>query len=148
MNISADYVTGFCEGEAAFTYCTTYGSVVPCFSVRQTSSGEDVLRAIQAFFGIGRVYVCKARLPTKASSYYRVSRKDDLEVIVLHFTDYPLQGAIKQLVFAKWSALVDAYRYFRPDQVLMSQLAGDLSALQLRPRRRKMQECGENVSTV
>lgn len=136
MNISPDYVTGFSEGEAAFTFCTTkLGRPVPRFSFRQTWQGRDVLEQLQAFFKVGKIYECKARGRTATSCYYMVTNVDDLPVIVDHFDRFPLLGLQKRKVFKVWSVLVDAHLK-RADKATLVKVAAQLTALQLRPRGR------------
>jgi len=132
VNINADYVTGFCEGEAAFAYNIQNDRAYPVFSVRQNSDGSDIVAGLREFFGVGKVYACAARGKTRQSAYYRVNRKDDLPVIVKHFTEFPLRGAGKLAVFYVWCALVNAYLSGQ-DRSILVELAERLTALQLKP---------------
>ena len=112
------YVTGFCDGEAAFTFSRTVSNnltvnVTALFSVRQRRDNEQIVKNLQLFFGgIGTIYIGKEALPTKnsghtkESAYYRVSKVDELKKILEHFDSYPLQSK-KCEVYAVWKELVD-----------------------------------------
>ncbi|MFH0940774.1 MAG: LAGLIDADG family homing endonuclease [Candidatus Omnitrophota bacterium] len=112
------YVTGFCDGEAAFTFSRTVANnvtvnVTAVFSVRQRRDNEQIVKNLQIFFGgVGTIYIGKETLPTKnsghtqESSYYKVSRVDELKKILEHFDKYPLQSK-KREVYAVWKDLVD-----------------------------------------
>lgn len=140
MNLNPQFVTGFCEGEAAFTFSrsTTRKMVrtVPRFSIRRRVDGGDVLQRIQQFFGIGALYPCRARGKTEETLYYVVTTKEDLPVVVKHFQDFPLVGVMKRKIFNLWSEMVEEYcrSAFGADYQELECQARLLTSMQLRPR--------------
>ena len=92
------FITGFCEGEASFTYNKTGNNIALYFAIKLTKGDENLLCNIQNFFKVGQIYKVKARAPrhnsghTKAALYYRTTKIADLQVIVDHFEEYPLKG--------------------------------------------------------
>lgn len=133
MNISGDYATGFAEGESAFTFSITPQGHHPSFSLRQNYQSRDLLEQLQLFWGVGRIYDCKARPPTQKSCYFRVTKKKDLLLIIDHFTKFPLHGGQKIKVFEAWRKLVDAH-IAKAHIRTLALLAKQLTSLQLRPR--------------
>ncbi len=93
------YITGFCEGEATFTYSRSgFFASNLYFAVKLTKSDANLLKSLQKYFGVGKIYTVKAYAHknnaglTKKALYYRVSNLKDLEKIVEHFDKYPLKG--------------------------------------------------------
>ena len=92
------YVTGFSEGEAAFTYSRNGRSLGLYFSIKTNAQERNLITELRAFFGVGRIYEVKARLPGTHSGYtrggilYRVTKISHLGRIVKHFDRYPLAG--------------------------------------------------------
>lgn len=131
------YVTGFVDGEGCFTFSRHGAQIALYFALKLTATDRAILEDIQAFFGgIGRFYdVIPRAAPTprsgftKAAIYYRVSRRDELPVIVDHFDRYPLRG-LKRSQFDIWRAMVqlklDNFRTPRREE--MNDLAARLSA--------------------
>ena len=134
MNITPEWLTGFVEGEGAFTFSVNNGHAVPQFSIRQHEDQKDIVLAIQSFLRAGSVYDCNARGRTQKSCYLRIARKDDLPDVVAHFKAYPFRGTQKQKVFALWCRLVDEYLSANSNDALLTQYAAELSLAQLRPR--------------
>lgn len=139
MNLNPWFVTGFCEGEGAFTYSRSGWTIQPKFSVRQRSDYDDLVCSLARFFGVGTVYNCQARGKTKASSYYVVIRREELQTIVNHFRAYPLQSARKQAAFEAWVDLVSLRNVtprnkFKSASADFFSLARKLSSLNTRPR--------------
>jgi len=107
------YVTGLVEGEGCFTYSRGPRSRMALyFAVKLVRADDELLRCLQAFFGgIGTLYRVRPRAPTpragytKAASYYRVCRRDQLQRIVEHFDAYPLRGT-KAASYAIWRLMV------------------------------------------
>ena len=90
------YVTGFCDGEAAFTYSLQASSqgLSLYFSLKLHDRDRPLLKRIQAYFeGVGQIYSAKDPRPNAGPrAYYRVSQLDELQVIARHFDQYPLWG--------------------------------------------------------
>src|SRR3954464_5225386 len=94
------YVTGFVEGEGAFTFSRNGRQMALYFAIKLTGADRAILEEIRAHFrDVGAIYRVGARpAPTRSSghtkeaAYFRVSRRDDLERIVEHFDRYPLRG--------------------------------------------------------
>lgn len=92
------YVTGFCDGEAAFTYSRNGKGLSLYFAIKANAGDRKLIEQIHDFFGIGKIYVVKPRLPKlydgimREAIYYRVTRIAHLEAIIKHFDKYPLFG--------------------------------------------------------
>lgn len=132
------YVTGFCDGDAGFTYSrhsgTTFG-INLYFSIRLRSDDRALIMQIRDFFKAGRLYTCKPRSPeiysgfTKEALYYRVCKISELEKIIQHFDKYPLVGK-KAKAYQIWRDMVLLKKKFRkPDLVKLKELALALSNL-------------------
>lgn len=135
-------MTGFVEGEGTFTYSRSGRQMALYFAIKLTEADEPILASIRDFFGgIGSIYLVQprdcaapARGRTKAGSYYRVSRRDELLVVVNHFDRYPLRGA-KATSYEVWRQMVMLKQKFRkPRRDLLDELAARLSATQVRSR--------------
>jgi hypothetical protein len=134
------YVTGFVEGEGAFTFSRTGRQMGLYFAIKLTGADHPILESIQAYFGgIGAIYRVAPRAAptpssghTKAASYYRVTRQRDLESVLDHFDRYPLRG-IKAARYAIWREMVILKRAFRnPPREELDLLASRLSAVSSR----------------
>lgn len=137
------YVTGFCDGEAAFTYSRSGGTFVVYFSIRQREDNRQIIEEIYQYFNcIGNLYKGKESLPTKNSGftkptiYYRVTRSYELKVIIDHFDKYPLQSKKKQEAYLVWREMVmhklENYRNIDYDK--LRALAEKLSSLNSQSR--------------
>lgn len=130
------YVTGFVEGDGAFTFSRNGRQMALYFAVKLTGADKALLDDLRAFFGgIGALYRVAPRAAptpssgyTKESAYYRVCRREDLERIVEHFDRYPLRGT-KAASYAIWRQMVILKREFRkPPREELEQLSAQLSA--------------------
>lgn len=141
------YITGFCDGEAAFTYSRGYGSFGLYFSVKQREDNRQIVEEIREYFNfIGNIYYGKEARPTKNSgftkpyAYYRVTKISELKLIVDHFDKYPLQSRKKQEAYLVWREMVmhklDNYR--SADYEKLRILAEKLSSLNLQSRAFKV----------
>jgi hypothetical protein len=118
------YVTGFCEGEASFTFSRQGAHLALYFAVKLTGSDRPLLETLQAFFGgAGKIYAVKARAGatprsglTKKAAYFRVCRRDELPVILAHFDAYPLYGE-KAASYRVWRQMVLLKQAFRRSKV-------------------------------
>lgn len=102
------FVTGFSDGEAAFTFSRCGQGFSLYFSIRQREDNRKIIERIQHYFGgIGTIYSAREVLPaknsghTQPSAYYRVCKQDELVRIVEHFDKFPLQSK-KQEVYNVW----------------------------------------------
>lgn len=102
------FVTGFCDGEAAFTFSRSGDAFALYFSICQRVDNREIVEKIQSYFnGIGKIYVRKEQLPTKNSghtkpnAYYRVCKQDELMHTIEHFDKFPLQSK-KREVYNAW----------------------------------------------
>ena len=79
---------------------------------------------------------------TKASAYYRVTKIDDLKVIVDHFDKYPLQSKKKLEAYNTWRQMVQykLENYRNPDYDKMRLLAEKLSNLNIQSRAFKVHQ--------
>ena len=137
------YVTGFCDGEAAFTYSRSSSSgVAVYFALRQRKDNQGVVLSIKKFFkDVGNIYFGKEALPTKNSGhtkenvYFRTTRISDLKHIIDHFDAYPLQSKKKE-AYEAWKDLVlhKQKNYGNVNKEIIENLAGKLSALNQKSR--------------
>jgi len=141
------YVTGFCDGEAAFTYSRADGTFALYFAVRQREDNQQIVEEIQQYFGyVGSIYRGKEALPTKNSGfsqpnvYYRVTRINELKAVIDHFDKYPLQSKKKLEAYSVWRAMViyklENYRGIDYDK--LRSLAEKLSSLNSQSRAFKV----------
>jgi hypothetical protein len=111
-NIDPWYVTGFSEGEAAFTFSRSGIAFALYFSITQRLDSKEILERVQKYFkGIGKIYSRKERLPTNSSghtkqnAYFRVCKQAELLQIVEHFDKFPLQSK-KHEAYLVWRDMV------------------------------------------
>jgi hypothetical protein len=144
------YVTGLAEGEGTFTYSRTGSRLALYFAVKLIRADDALLLSLQAFFGgVGTIYRVRPRRPTpgagftKAATYYRVCRRDDLRRIVEHFDAYPLRGA-KAASYQIWRLMVLLKREFpKTSRERLEQFAKRLSAAS--PRNAAWSAIDENA---
>lgn len=141
------YVTGFCDGEAAFTYSRGAGTFGLYFAIKQREDNLQIIEEIREYFHyIGHIYRSKEALPTKnngfsqSAAYYRVTKISDLKIIVEHFDRYPLQSKKKLEAYLVWRQMVlykfEHYRDVEYDNLRL--LAEKLSSLNLQSRAFKV----------
>jgi hypothetical protein len=137
------YITGFCDGEAAFTYSRAGGTLALYFSIKQKEDNKDIIEAIQTYFGyIGKIYTYKgASLGknssfTKPAAYYRVTKIEELKRVLEHFDKYPLQIKKKHEAYCVWREMVKhKLENFRNiDYAKLRMLAERLSSLNAQTR--------------
>ena len=128
MTLDPWFVTGFVEGEGSFTYSRSGPRLALYFAIKLTRVDRPLLVAIQEFFyGAGTIYDVGPRAParasglTKAASYYRVCRRDDLARVVAHFDAYPLRGT-KAESYRIWRQMVELRR--QPARLIRADLDG------------------------
>jgi hypothetical protein len=138
------YVTGFCDGEAAFTYSRSGGTFGLYFAIKQREDNRQIVEDIRDYFNyVGEIYHHKETLPngknsgfSKPAAYYRVTRIGELKTIVDHFEKYPLQSRKKFEAYRVWSEMVkhklENYRNINYDQ--LRNLAEKLSSLNAQSR--------------
>jgi hypothetical protein len=107
------YVSGFCDGEAAFTYSKIGSTFGLYFAIKQREDNRQIVEDIQAYFNyVGYIYRAKDAQPTKnsgfsqPSAYYRVTKIEELQRIIEHFDKYPLQSKKKQEAYKIWREMV------------------------------------------
>lgn len=141
------YVTGFCDGEAAFTYSRAGGSYALYFAVKQRADNAQIVEDIRAYFNyIGNIYQGKESRNkekpgfTRLYAYYRVTKIAELENVIKHFDAYPLQSRKKHVAYKAWREMV-AYKtenYRNIDYDKLHNLAEKLSSLNLQSRAFKV----------
>lgn len=138
------YVTGFCDGEAAFTYSRSGGTFGLYFVIKQREDNRQIVEDIREFFNyVGYIYQGKEAKResgfSKASAYYRVTKITELLRIVEHFDKYPLQSRKKQEAYNVWRDMVmHKLKNFRDiDYDKLRRLAEKLSQLNSQGRRLK-----------
>ena len=141
------YVTGFCDGEAAFTYSRASSSYGLYFAVKQREDHRQIIEELYQFFNyVGYIYKGKESKDsprsgfTKPSAYYRVTKSRELQVIIDHFDKYPLQSKKKIEAYKIWREMVihKIENFRNPDYNLLHTLAGKLSSLNLQSRAFKL----------
>lgn len=132
------WVTGFCDGEASFTFSRSNANVALYFAVKLTATDTPILVRLQEYFGVGKIYNVKARAPsgkggaTKTASLYRVTKHDELPYVTRHFDAYPLQTQ-KTAAYKIWRAMVDIKTTYRGREgEVLKELAYRLSDVQAR----------------
>jgi superfamily II DNA or RNA helicase len=141
------YITGFADGEAAFTYSRAGGSFALYFAVKQRADNQQIIEDIREYFNyVGHIYYGKEAQPTvnsgfsKPYAYYRVTKIDELKTIVDHFDRYPLQSQKKQEAYNAWREMVihklENYRNIDYDK--LHALAQKLSSLNVQSRAFKI----------
>lgn len=137
------YVTGFADGEAAFTYSRIGGTFALYFAIKQREDNQRIIEEIQEYFNyIGNIYRGKESTGapkggfTKPSAYYRVTRINELKRIIEHFDKYPLQSKKKQDVYSIWREMViHKFENYRDvDYNKLRALADKLSSLNSQSR--------------
>lgn len=137
------YITGFADGEAAFTYSRGGGTFGLYFAIKQREDNQQIVEEIKEFFNhIGNIYRSKETQPTlnsgfsKPAAYYRVTKIDELQRIIEHFDKYPLQSKKKQEAYKVWREMViyklENYRDVNYDKLRV--LAEKLSSLNSQSR--------------
>ena len=146
------YVTGFADGESAFTYSRAGRTLNLYFAIKLVFEDRELLYKIRSFFGVGRIYVGRPVEPkkfsghTRTSFYYRVSRIRDLDRIIEHFDEYPLVGK-KARSYAIWKEMAQIKKaYRRPDREKLNALSAQLS--QLTGRKPNKRTNAENSSDL
>ncbi len=145
--LSPWYITGFCDGEAVFTYSRAGGTFAIYFAIKQREDNKQIIEDIREYFDfVGDIYTNKESNPdqkggfSKAAAYYRVTRIGELKVIIDHFDNYPLQSKKKYEAYQVWRQMViyklDNYRNIDYNQ--LKALAEKLSSLNLQSRAFKV----------
>jgi hypothetical protein len=124
LTLNPEYVTGFCDGEASFTYSRQRGNLRLRFSVTLHEEDKALIFALQSFFGVGGVYWREGRWT------YCVTRFLELRRITEHFTLFPLKGK-KAESFDVWKRMYELKRPGSPstNSGELADLASQLSAL-------------------
>lgn len=129
------FVTGFLQAEGSFTYARNGRTLGPLFSLKRHEEDEPLLEELRSFFGqIGRIYGGSPRQRSTSSPrrqrVFRVTRRDELPVLVEHLDRYPLRGR-RAGVYRVWRTLVllKAERFRRADDGRLEALAAELSRL-------------------
>ena len=129
-SLDAQYVTGLVDGEGTFTQSRSGNNMSLYFAIKLTDADRGVLELVRQFFhGFGTIYEVKPRAATrtKKAAYYRISRPDELIVVLAHFDKHPLRTK-KRETYEIWRLMVLAKRkYLHPDRELLNQLADALS---------------------
>lgn len=125
------YVTGFCDGECAFTYSLQSRGLSLYFNLKLHERDHPLLRAIRDYFGVGQIYHVKDPRPTAGPKvYYRVTDLEELQAIIRHFDRYPPRGW-KTHGYAIWRRMVQLKydHYGHPPNEELFELAHQLSRL-------------------
>jgi hypothetical protein len=134
------FVTGFVEGEGTFTFSRRGAQISLYFAIKLPEADRPLLMALQAFLGgIGQIYFVPPRAAarprsgyTRAASYFRVCRRDQLIRVVEHFDSFPLRGT-KRRSYDIWRQMVQLKQAFRrPPREELGELAVRLSAASVR----------------
>lgn len=142
-NISLDpwFVTGFSDGEAAFTYSKKGYTLDLYFAIRLREDDSILIHKIRDFFGAGKIYRGKGSPPKKYSGnskpnlYYRVSNIIDLIKIIKHFDKYPPMSKkiASYRIWREMAILKQKRRY--PDLEKLRELSQKLSSINSKSRK-------------
>ncbi len=141
------YITGFCDGEAAFTYSRNGGAFALYFGITQREDNLQIIEDIWRYFNcVGKIYKRKESTPTKNSGftsqsvYYRTTKTDELTIIIDHFDKYPLQSQKKLEAYKIWRemAMHKLENYRNTDYDKLRVLAQKLSNANLKSRAFKV----------
>lgn len=142
------YITGFCDGEAAFTYSRSGGTFGLYFAIKQREDNRQIIEEIHEYFSyVGDIYRGKEMLPnkrnsglTQPSAYYRVTRIRQLKMVIDHFDKYPLQSKKKFEAYKAWREMVvhKLENYRNIDYDTLRALAEKLSSLNSQSRAFKV----------
>jgi hypothetical protein len=142
------YVTGFCDAAAAFTYSRSAGTFALYFSIKQREDNCRVVEDIQKYFhNIGSIYKGKESTPVEdkgcssTGALFRVTKVDELRIIIDHFDKYPLQSKKKLEAYSVWRQMVlyKLENYRGIDYTKLSTLAERLSEINSHSRAVKLQ---------
>ena len=125
------YVTGFCDGECAFTYSLQSQGLALYFNLKLHERDRPLLEAIRDYFGVGQIYAAKDPRPTVGPKvYYRVTNVAELQAIVRHFDHYPPRGW-KTHGYPIWRRMVQLKidHYGHPPNDELIEMAHQLSRL-------------------
>lgn len=145
--LSPWYITGFCDGEAAFTYSRSGGTFGLYFAIKQREDNRQIIEDIHEYFNyVGYIYQHKESQSSpkagfsKAAVYYRVTKIAELQRIVEHFDRYPLQSQKKQQAYKLWREMVmhKLENYRDIDYDYLRKLAEKLSTLNSQSRAFKV----------
>ena len=107
-NLDPWFVTGFCDGESCFYVGVPKSNkskigynVELIFTLALHEKDRDILEQIKNYFGVG--YITQHG---KNTLQYRVKSVKDLNLIVEHFENYPLQTT-KHVHFILWSRVLN-----------------------------------------
>jgi hypothetical protein len=106
--LDPNWVTGFVDAEGCFSVIIqitedSKWKVRISFEINLHEKDKDILYDIQSFFGLGAVY----HRPDRNKSVYRVTNINSIKnVIIPHFTDYPLISK-KVIDLGLWSKVVE-----------------------------------------
>jgi hypothetical protein len=110
QKLNPDWVTGFVDAEGTFAIKVIKRSkyklgwnAEPSFSINMHSKDFPLLKQIQFFFGVGNLSISATR---KSATFYVSSIKDLVNVIIPHFTKFPLITQ-KQADFLLFKSIVD-----------------------------------------
>lgn len=137
VNLNPWFVTGFYEGEGAFTYCRSLsGSKInPRLSITQRFDYDDLIQKLKDFWGMGKIYEVKARGNSKKSVKLVICNQDDLPIVIEHFDRYPIQSIQKKRAYEIWKELIVSKAWsnssFDETQI---RLAKELTTANVRPR--------------
>lgn len=140
-NLDPNYVTGFCEGEASFTFVRNGAGINLRFAIRLHESDRALIHSLRDFFAVGAIYEVGPRAPgpnsgrTGPSFYYCATSVRDLLRIASHFESFPLRGR-KAENFTVWRRMLELKtQRQRNNFSILQQLALTLSGMSTKGRR-------------
>lgn len=135
VTLSPDYVSGFCDGEATFTYSRQRSSIRLRFAIGLHEEDKPLIFAIQSFFGVGGLYWAARKGRAAPTWTYCVSALDEIGRIIEHFSNFPLQGK-KAECFSVWKQMYELKRRNNPsDWIKLADLAWILSSFTTKGRK-------------
>lgn len=106
IELTPDYVTGFCDGEASFTYGRNGNNIRLRFSIGLNEEDKPLIIGLQSFFGVGGVYWTPRNGARAPAWTYCVTRLNEIGRIVEHFKNFPLLGK-KADSFKVWKQMYE-----------------------------------------
>jgi hypothetical protein len=137
------WFTGYCDGEASFTYKTQKGSrrVAPQFKLCLSAGDESTLAEISSRITISRVFHTQPRTlhPDGSTRHPRVelqtTSKASLLALVAHFDAFPLQSRRRE-TYGLWRQMVLLHAQPSPNYAQIARLAYELTTTSHRKKGR------------
>lgn len=125
--LNPNYVTGYTEASASFTYNKSNGRYNVYFALKFNWKDQILAESLLDYFSVGKLYPVYNTEGQLRSFYYRVNKIDELALVINHYDSYPLIGD-KRERYLKWREMYLVKRGIIND-VDISSLAEELSSM-------------------